>query len=239
MSYQNPNNTDFESDAFCDQVIMITGATSGLGAALARRLARSGAELILTSRQTKKLAKVSDEVESESGKHPLLLPLDLKTLTQPAAVQVAHSIAREVERVDIVIYCAVSLGALTPMGHYPEDMWMRVMQINCHAPIMLTQALWPLLKRAKAPKVVTFSDTNATQAKPYWGAYAASKQALSTTFQLWQAEVLDNTPIRFCELTPPAMQTSLRANAYPGEAAGTQISPEDYVPSVLEALLDR
>lgn len=232
---QNP----YESDALAGQVFCITGAGSGLGAALAIQMASLGAHIILIGRSESKLSKTYDAIVNQGLTPPILFPFDLANLNQTVANGLAHAIAREYDRLDGIIHCAAYVGSLTPMMHYPESQWSRTMQINCHAPIILTQALFPLLKQQAVAHCVFINDTNAIEATAYWGAYAAAKQALSTTFKIWQKEVSQNTGVLFSECVPGPMQTALRANTYPGDASGTHPSPEKYLPMILNLILGR
>ncbi len=232
-------SNSYEPDALSGKVVLITGAGSGLGAALAAAFSQLGAELILLGRDKKKLSETSDTIVSAGAPAPLLLSYDFAQLNQSSANNLAHAVAEHVEKIDIIIHAAAHVGSLTPIGHYPEQQWHRVMQINCHAPMMLTQAILPLLKRPDESTCLFINDEHAIHAHPYWGAYAAAKMALSTVFKMWAEELADNTGINFIEFTPGPMQTALRANAYPGDPSGKNPLPEAYVSAILAEILHR
>lgn len=230
----------FESDALSGRTILVTGAGSGLGEAVAKACAAHGATVGLMGRRVQKLEKVYDSILSAGGPEPGLFPLDFSQLTDSQAHTLAHGVAQMFEGLDAIVHCAAWLGSLTPVTHYPLEQWQRVFQINLHAPFLLTQALVPLLKLSpRDPSIIFTGDAIGQQPKAYWGAYGASKAALAHMAGLLAEELDTDTGIRVEHITPPPMQTALRAQAYPGEAMGAHPFPETLTPVYLKALLGR
>jgi NAD(P)-dependent dehydrogenase (short-subunit alcohol dehydrogenase family) len=206
------------------KIALITGASRGIGAAVAKRFAQEGAQLILVARSSKGLEEVDDEVQ-KYGPPALLVPFDLADL--PRIDDLAKSIAERFGRLDILIGNAGILGGLTPMTHIKPKIWHQVMTTNLHSNWHLLRAFEPLLIEAKEARLVFVTSGITTHPTPYWGAYAVSKSALEMMVKTYAAEV-KHTAFRVNLLTPGTVRTDLRAEAMPGEDPMTLPPPEEY-----------
>lgn len=214
-------------DLLKGRVILVTGAGDGIGAAAAKRFAAHGATVILLGRSTRKLEKVYDEIEQNGGPQPGLAPLDLAKANQEQYEELANLLEKEFGHIDGLLHNAGQLGTLTPLEQYDLRQWAQLMQVNLHAPYLLTRALLPLLKKSADASVVFTSSGVARKGRAYWGAYAITKAAADNMMQIWSDELETNTSVRFNSIDPGAVRTAMRASAYPGEDPNSLPRPEE------------
>lgn len=205
-----------KSKQLTGHVILITGASRGLGRALAIALAELGATIILMARTVPLLEQVYDEIVAQGSPEPAIYPLDLVNASPDDYREVSNRITNTFGRLDGIIHNAALLGQLTPIEHYDIKQWFTVMQSNINAPFLLTQALLPLLKQSNDARLLFTSANEGEQGKAYWGAYGVSKFALTGLAQTLQQE-LEETAIHVHVVNPGIMQTRLRSQAYPAE----------------------
>ena len=195
------------------RIALITGASRGIGAAVARRFAREGAHLVLVARTVGGLEEVDDAVGAAGGT-ATLVPLDL--LDYPAIDRLGGVLAERHGRLDVLIGNAAMLGGLRPMGHYPTDDWEKLIALNVTANWRLIRAFDALLRASDAGRAIFVTAAAARQATAYWGAYAASKAALEAMAKTYAAE-MTKSAVRINLIEPVATRTRLRAEAMPGE----------------------
>jgi NAD(P)-dependent dehydrogenase (short-subunit alcohol dehydrogenase family) len=195
------------------RVALITGASRGIGAAVAARFAREGIHVILTARDVKGLEATDDAVRA-SGGTATLVPLDLAEYDKIDIL--AANIAQRFGKLDILVGNAAILSDLTPLAHIEPDDFDRVMATNVTANWHLIRALDTLLKRSDAPRAMFVTSGVTTHACAYWGAYAISKTALEAMVNIYAAEN-ERTPLRVNLIDPGAVRTRMRARAFPGE----------------------
>ena len=206
-----------------NKVALITGASRGIGAAVAKRFAQEGAQLILLARSSADLEAVDDEVQ-KYGPPAVLVPFDLMDLLR--IDDLAKSVAERFGRLDILIGNAAMLGGLTPMTHTLPSTWHEVMTVNLHANWHLLRALEPLLVKAQDARLVFVTSGITTHPTPYWGAYSVSKSALEMMVKTYAAEV-KHTEFKVNLVNPGTTRTDMRAQAMPGEDPMTLPAPED------------
>ena len=206
-----------------NKIALITGASRGIGAAVAKQFAKEGAQLILVARSSADLERIDDEVH-KYGPPALLVPFDLTDL--PRIDDLAKSIAERFGRLDILIGNAGILGGLTPLTHTPPSVWHQVMTLNLHANWHLLRACEPLLIKAHDARLVFVTSGVTARPYPYWGAYAVSKAALETMVKTY-AEEIKHTAFKVNLVKPGSTRTGMRAEAMPGEDPMTLPTPED------------
>ncbi|GAB4223388.1 MAG: YciK family oxidoreductase [Gammaproteobacteria bacterium] len=195
------------------RVILVTGATNGVGRHMAVTFARYGAQVILLGRNPIKLAKVSDEMVAAGLPEPALYPLDLLSATSDDYAELGSILAEEFGRLDGVLHNAAYFSALTPIEHTNVQDWYATLQVNLNAPFLLTQACLPLLRQALDARLVFTLCEHTSQARAYWGAYTASKIGLQS-FAGVLAEELTTSSIKVNSIQPSLLQTTLFAKAY-------------------------
>ena len=209
-----------------ERVALITGASRGIGAAVALRFAAEGAHVVLVARTRGGLEDIDDRIRQEYGddRAPTLLELDLKNLDQ--VDMIGPTIAERFGRLDIVVGNAGLLGEMMPMNHIEADIWSDVIDVNLNANWRLIRTTDPLLRASDAGRAVYVTSGAAHGERPYWGAYAVSKAALEMMVTCWAAET-EQTDLKINLIDPGATRTSMRAEAYPGEDPASVKTPED------------
>lgn len=219
-----------------DRVILVTGAGDGIGKVVAQTCAAYGATVILLGRTVPKLEAVYDVIEQAGGPQPALYPFDLAGAKPDDYSDLARNIDQAFGRLDGLLHNAAQLGTLSPLIHQDIGLWYKVMQVNLHAPFLMTRACLNLLMRAPDASVVFTSDKVGRQGRAYWGAYGVSKFGLEGLSQILAQELETNTSVRVNSLDPGAVRTQLRRTAYPGESALNLPLPETLMPAYLYLL---
>ncbi len=205
------------------KIALITGASRGIGAAVAKRYATEGAQVILLARSQAGLEEVDDAIRQTGGTPPVLIPMDLRHHDQIDPMGLA--LFERFGHLDILVGNAAILGELTPLTHADPDMWQKVMDINLTANWRLLRSLHPLLTKATHGRVIMVTSGAAKAAFAYWGAYAASKAGLEMLLRTYAAENTRSS-IRANLVDPSVVATSLRAQAFPSEDAHQHPAPE-------------
>lgn len=236
MSEPDPRHYVPPPDALEDRVVLVTGASGGIGAELARSCAAFGARVVLSGRNVKKLESVYDSIREAGGARPSIAPLDFEKADASHYTALADAVRGEFGRLDGLAHVAGQLGERAPIEHHDVVAWMRVMHVNVNAAFILTQTLLPLLKLSQDASVVFTTSGVSTRARAYWGAYAASKFALEGLMQVLADETDTLTNIRANSVSPGKVRTAMRARAYPGEDAGSVPLPAQVMPTYLYLL---
>ena len=213
------------------RLALITGASRGIGAAVARRFAAEGARLVLVARTVGGLEETDDAVRRESGRRATLVPLDLREFDK--IDQLGASLYERFGRLDVLVGNAAILGVLSPTGHVPPEVWKDTLDVNLTANWRLIRSLDPLLRQSEAGRAIFVTSGAASGRFPYWGPYAASKAALEAMVRVYAAEV-DKFGVKANLLNPGVVATRLRAQAFPGEDAKTIASPESVTDAFVE-----
>ena len=222
----DPRTHSARPDELAGRVIAITGASSGIGRAVALACARVGAEVILVGRNARKLEAVHTEIETAGGPSPTIAMLDLEKAIAADYDQLAAAVLERFGRLDGLLHNAGILGTLSPIEHHDVPTWCRVMHINVTAAFALTQVLLPVLKRSQDASVLFTSSSVGRQGRAYWGAYAVSKFATEGLMQVLASELENITSIRVNSLNPGRARTMMRRQAYPAEDLNTLPMPE-------------
>ena len=206
-----------------DRIALITGASRGIGAAVAERFVGEGAHVVLVGRTVGGLEETDDRVRAAGGA-ATLVPLDLCDMA--GIDRLGASIAERFGRLDILVGNAAILGRLGPVAHMPIDLWDQIVAINVTANWRLIRACDALLRASDAGRAIFVSSGVTRGVFAYWSAYAATKSALETLARTYAAEV-ERTPVRVNIVDPGIVRTRMRAEAFPGEDPMTLPAPED------------
>jgi len=214
---QDPRLYEAPDALLADRVIMITGASDGIGRALALRAAALGAQIILHGRNVAKLEAVYDEIEAmDSARSPSIAVLDLASADTDAYIALAESIEKEFGRLDGLVHNASILGQRLSIEQYDAAEWQRVLHVNLTAVFAMTQVLFPLLRAAGDASIVLTSSGVGRVGKPFWGAYSVSKFGIEALSQILAAEN-EHAGIRVNCVNPGPVRTGMRLQAYPAE----------------------
>ena len=221
-----------KQDLLQGRIILVTGASDGIGREAAQTYARYGATVILLGRNEEKLRQVARTIADENGTQPQWFTLDLLTCTSEECHQLAQRIATHFPRLDGVLHNAGLLGDICPMSEQNPQVWQDVMQVNVNATFMLTQALLPLLLKSDAGSLVFTSSSVGRQGRANWGAYATSKFATEGMMQVL-ADEYQNRHLRVNCINPGGTRTGMRASAFPTEDPQKLKTPADIMPLYL------
>ena len=214
------------ADLLHNRVILVSGASGGIGKAVALAYAAHGATVILLARNLAKLERVYDDIEAAGCPQPAIYPMNLEGATPKDFDDLAASLDTEFGRLDGLLNNAAWVGGLTPLKHYDSERWIRVMHVNLHAPFLLSKACLPLLERSLDPAML-FSTHGCLNA--YWGAYGVAKHGLAGMLKILALELDGDKPIRVNGIDTGPVRTSLRMQNYPGENPNNLPSPEKVV----------
>ena len=216
------------------KVILVTGASRGIGREVALEAARHGAELIITGRTTGALEEVDDEIAAAGG-NAVIVELDQTDLE--AIPRLAAAIGSRWGRLDGLVANAGQLGQLSPMAHSDPETWDRTMLVNLTSIFHMVRAFDGLLRASPAGRAVLVSSGAAVGARPYWGAYAVSKAGLESMGRAWAAES-EQTNMKINMMDPGGTRTAMRAAAFPGEDPQTLPSAADVARCFIPLLAD-
>ena len=215
------------------RLAVVTGASRGIGAAVAKRFAAEGAHVVLVARTVGGLEELDDAIKSAGGS-ATLVPLDLRDLDKVDAL--GPTLYQRFGKLDVLVGNAGLLGTLGPLSHHDAKLWDEVLKVNVTANWRLIRTLEPLLRRAEAGRAIFVTSGAAHKALPFWAAYSTSKAALEAMVKSWAAE-LEKTPIRVNLLSPGPIRTSMRAQAFPGEDPASLRAPETITDLFVELAL--
>ncbi|MFT5511539.1 MAG: NAD(P)-dependent dehydrogenase (short-subunit alcohol dehydrogenase family) [Hyphomicrobiaceae bacterium] len=217
---------------FADKLALVTGASRGIGRAVAKVLAREGAHVILAARREGSLEDVDDEIRSLGGS-ATLVKLDVTAGDKVDAL--GPTIYERWGKLDILVANAGILGPLSPLHHISDDAWDNVMAINLTANWRLIRTLDPLLRHANAGRAVFVSSGASAAKNAYWGPYAASKAGLEALVKTYAHEIA-TTNVRANIINPGPVRTEMRQQAFPGEDPMTLPTPEDIAEQFLDVV---
>jgi NAD(P)-dependent dehydrogenase (short-subunit alcohol dehydrogenase family) len=204
------------------RIALITGASRGIGRAVALRYAREGATVVLLARTQGALEELDDEITALGGS-AVLVPFDLTEFDK--LDDVGAALFERFKRLDILVGNAAVLGTLGPVGHMAPKDWANALDVNVTANWRMIRSFDPLLRQSDAGRVIFVTSAAAQRPTAYWGAYSVTKAALEMLAKVYAKEV-ENTPIRVNLLNPRATRTRMRAEAFPGEDPETLKTPE-------------
>ncbi|MBV8119590.1 MAG: SDR family NAD(P)-dependent oxidoreductase [Alphaproteobacteria bacterium] len=204
------------------KIALITGASRGIGAAVALRFAAEGAHVVLAARTVGGLEEVDDAIRAVGGT-ATLVPLDLRDF--PKIDELAAALFERYGRLDILLGNAGEFGVFSPLGHIPPVIWDEVVDLNLNANWQLIRAMDPLLRRAPSGRAVFVTSAIGRDSLAYWGPYAISKIGLEMLVKIYAAEIA-KTRIRANLIDPGPVRTRLRARAFPGEDPNSLRPPE-------------
>ena len=208
---------------------LVTGASRGIGRAIARALAAEGAHIIAVARTQGGLEELDDEIKIAGGA-ATLVPLDLRDGV--AIDRLGRAVFERWKALDILIGNAGVLGTLSPLAHLDPETWNEVLAVNVTANWRLIRSFDPLLRQSKGGRALFVSSGAARHYAAYWGAYSTSKAALEALVRTYAAETAATT-VRVNILNPGPLRTRMRAQAMPGEDPARLLPPEALAPHVI------
>ncbi len=223
----DPISYEYAEGILNDRIVLVTGASDGIGKALAVHIAGLGAQVVLHGRNTKKLESVYDEItDLQDAPRPSIAVLDLATADGDAYSSLLNSIEQEFGRLDGLVHNAGILGQRLAIEQYEIADWQQVMHVNLTVPFVLTQTLFPLLRQSPDPSIIFTSSGVGRVGKAFWGAYSVSKFGTEALSQIL-ADENRHMPLRVNCINPGPTRTSMRLAAYPAEDRDALKRPEE------------
>lgn len=218
---------------FAGKVALVTGASRGIGAAIAQALASRGAHVVLTARTVAELEAIEERIHENDGS-ATIAPLDLEE--QDGVARLATAIGQRWDRLDFLVISAAYLPMLTPVAHIEPKEFGKALTVNVLATQALLAAFDPLLKRAEAGRIIGLTSSVGNTPRAFWGAYGATKAAFDTLLDCHAQEIANIGNTRVAIVDPGATRTGMRARAFPGEDPAT-LKPAEVVGERVAALL--
>jgi len=218
------------------RVIAITGASSGIGRAIALACAAHQAQVVLIGRNAARLEAVHTEIAASGAPEATIAVLDLEKALARDYDAVADAVLERYGRLDGLLHNAGLLGTLTPIEHYDVPTWCRVLHVNVTAAFALTQALLPALKKSADASVVFTASAVGRRGRAYWGAYAVAKFAVEGLSQVLAQELEGISHVRVNTLNPGRTRTAMRRQAYPAEDIDTLPLPAAHASAYIALL---
>jgi NAD(P)-dependent dehydrogenase (short-subunit alcohol dehydrogenase family) len=215
------------------RVILVTGASRGIGRVAALAFARHGATVILHGRDVERLEAVYDEIGAAGGPQPIILPLDLAKAVERDYDNLAQAVESQLGRLDGILHNASHFTQLGALHDEHLAQWLDLLRVNLAAPFALTQACAHLLRASPDASVILTAETHALRPAAFWGGFAVSKAGLLalSTIQAQEWEPLPN--LRINVVVPGKVNSPLRARTHPGETPASRAVPESLVPLYL------
>ena len=231
-----PRDYEYSPDLLRDRIVLITGASDGIGRALALEAANLDAQVILHGRNAAKLEKVYDDIEAIDGApRPSIAVMDLATADSAAYQSLADSLAAEFGRLDGLVLNASILGDRFSIEQYDPALWQQVMHVNVTSAFVLAQVCLPLLHESDDASIIFTSSGVGRKGRAFWGAYAVSKFATEGLSQVLADEHRQG-PLRVNCINPGATRTGMRLASFPAEDRDALKTPEDILPAYIYLL---
>jgi NAD(P)-dependent dehydrogenase (short-subunit alcohol dehydrogenase family) len=208
------------------RVIVVTGASGGLGRALSHACAAAGATVVLHGRTVRRLETLYDDIKQAGHPEPVILPLDLAKAEAADFATVANALASQFGRLDALVHTAALLGSLGPLEHQSFDTWLALLRVNVAAPMGLTRALMRLLDAAPDASLVFTLDSRGQEPRAYWGGYAVTKAGLAALARELADEWENRPNLRVNAVVPGPIRSPLRGQTHPAEDASRLPLPQ-------------
>jgi len=218
------------------RVILVTGATGGLGRVACRALGAAGATVLLLARNEKRLDALYDELVAAGAATPVAIPLDLAKQKDPQFEELAQTIESQLGRLDGIAHLASQFVQLSPMIHQSLPDWERAFAVNALAPFALTRACLPLLSRAADASVLFCCEAHTLEPAAFWGGFSASQAGTVALMRMLADEHRDPPSLRFNLLVPGAIETPMRERTHPGETRAERRPPDELAALLVEWL---
>ncbi len=231
-----PDSRNAKPPDLAGRVILVTGATGGLGEPLARACAALGATVVLHGRHVPKLESLYDAIVAANHPEPVILPLDFAKAEAADFGNVAAALEAQFRRLDGIVHTAAMLGSLGPIEHQSFDAWLALLRVNLAAPMGITRALAPLLAKAADASVVFTLDDRGIAPRAYWGGYGVTKAGVAALARELADEWESRANLRVNAVVPGPIRSPLRGRTHPGEDRTKLPEPGELVPLYLHLL---
>lgn len=221
------------SNELAGKVVLVTGASQGLGSEVAKSYAQAGATVVLIGRHQKKLEQVYDDIVASGGAEPFAICFDLLKAEEKEFDQLAVTVLETVGVIHGIVHCASYFYALSPLMFQTVEEWVNQYRINTVAPMALTRAFLPILKEADDASVIFVGESHGAKPQAYWGGFGASKAALNYLAQVAADEWTQYPNLRANVLIPGPINSPQRMKTHPGESREERRELLDVMPDFI------
>ena len=229
---------DLPNNLLKGKTIVISGAGSGIGRQASKTFADHGANLILLSKDQKKLESLYDEIKQDDSRNVIIQPFNFEGSSEEDYQDIVYAIKEEYPMLDGLLNNAAVLGEKKPLEQYSYESWKNVLQVNLDASFLLTKSLLPLLKKSDNSSIIFTSSGVGRKGRAYWGAYSISKFATEAMMQILSEELQNTSTIRVNCINPGAVRTKMRESAYPAEDPNNNPTAESIMMTYLYLMSD-
>ena len=221
--------SNYKKDFLKDKNILVTGASRGIGKAIAIGLSDYGANIIMLAKNENRLDQIYDEIKSNSETNPLIVGCDLNTLDENKAQEIANVISRDYGHLDALINNAAILEKMSSIEDYDLQTWEKVLKTNLTSGFLLSKYTIPLMQLSSMPRIIFTSSSVAKKGKAYWGAYSVSKAGIKVLAEILNDELESISNFKIFNFDPKATQTDMRSIAYPAEDPASIKKPNELI----------
>lgn len=221
---------------FDGRVILVAGASGGLGRAAALELAQAGSQVVLHGRNEAKLTALYDEIIACGAPEPAYMTLDFDAAGDREFEALAYAIGNEFKRLDGLLFCAGHLETLSPLEQQTGAQFERTLKMNLQSAFGLTRACLPLLKKSSDAAIVMLSESHGHKPSAYWGAFAIAKAGVEAMVRIWSEELEIYPQLRINALIPGPVDSPLRARTHPGELKAELPQPAEVAREIVHWL---
>jgi len=221
--------SNYKKDFLKDKNILVTGASRGIGKAIAIGLSDYGANIIMLAKNENQLDQIYDEIKSNSETNPLIVGCDLNTLDENKAQEIANVISRDYGHLDALINNAAILEKMSSIQDYDLQTWEKVLKTNLTSGFLLSKYTIPLMQLSSMPRIIFTSSSVAKKGKAYWGAYSVSKAGIKVLAEILNDELESISNFKIFNFDPKATQTDMRSIAYPAEDPASIKKPNELI----------
>ena len=221
--------SNYKKDFLKDKNILVTGASRGIGKAIAIGLSDYGANIIMLAKNENQLDQIYDEIKSNSETNPLIVGCDLNTLDENKAQEIANVISRDYGHLDALINNAAILEKMSSIEDYDLQTWEKVLKTNLTSGFLLSKYTIPLMQLSSIPRIIFTSSSVAKKGKAYWGAYSVSKAGIKVLAEILNDELESISNFKIFNFDPKATQTDMRSIAYPAEDPASIKKPNELI----------
>ena len=223
-------SNNYKKDFLKDKNILITGASRGIGRAIALNLSKHGANIIMLAKNERQLDQIYDEIKANDNEtYPLIIGCDLNTLDENRAQEIANIISKDYGYLDALINNAGILEKMSSIEDYDLQTWEKVLKTNLTSGFLLAKYTIPLMQLSSIPRIIFTSSSVAKKGKAYWGAYSVSKAGIKVLAEILNDELESISNFKIFNFNPKATQTNMRSIAYPAEDPTSIKKPNELI----------
>jgi len=231
--------SNYKKDFLKDKNILVTGASRGIGRAIAIGLSKYGANIIMLAKNENRLDQIYDEIKSNSETNPLIIGCDLNTLDENRAQEIANVISKDYGRLDALVNNAAILEKMSSIENYDLRTWEKVLKTNLTSGFLLSKYTIPLMQLSSIPRIIFTSSSVAKKGKAYWGAYSVSKAGIKVLAEILNDELESISNFKIFNFNPKATRTDMRSIAYPAEDPASLKKPNELIEYYLWMLSEK